>query len=276
MIQKLMFSVVVILVAGLCSLEGATVKQGASDPQLLKTGWLIRSSADVPAGGEEISKQGFDCRGWYPATVPTTVLSALAANGLYRDLYFGRNMESVSPEPFRTSWWYRREFDLPAAARSENVRIILDGVNYSANIFVNGAKVAGTDAIFGAFRRFDLDITRLARKKGNVLAVEVFPPRPGDFTIGFVDWNPAPPDQNMGLWREVRVEATGAVTIEHPFVQSKVDLQSLQEARLAVTGTLMNHAGQPVSGTINGEIDGGIHFSQKYSLAAGESREIRF
>ena len=43
----------------------------------------------------------------------------------------------------------------------------------------------------------------------NALAVEVFAPTENDLAITFVDWNPAPPDKNMGLWRAVYVEASG-------------------------------------------------------------------
>ena len=64
----------------------------------------------------------------------------------------------------------------------------------------------------GAFRVFESNVSGLVRKKGNVLAVEVFPPKPGDLTIGFVDWNPTPPDRNMGLWRPVKLRASGAVS----------------------------------------------------------------
>src|SRR5262249_47140866 len=162
----------------------AGVATAEQNNQVLKTGWLIRSSADVSAEGEKISTAAFDTRGWYPTTVPATVLSALQKNGVYRDLYYGRNLETVSPEPFQVSWWYRKEFDRDAATtRTQTVRLIFNGINFSANIFVNGTKVGSDDEILGSFRRFDVDISKLVRRKGNVVAVQVFPPRPGDFTI---------------------------------------------------------------------------------------------
>lgn len=248
----------------------------ATSDQVLKEGWLIQSSASVTESGEQISSTLFKHTGWYSTTVPSTVLAALVRNDVYRDLYYGRNLETVSPEPFKSSWWYRREFDLDASLRAERVHLIFDGINYSANIFVNGTKVASADNVLGSFRRFSVDISRLARKKKNVLAVEVFPPKPGDFTIGFVDWNPLPPDRNMGLWREVKLRATGPVTLEDPFVQSKLDLNSMKDARLTITGTLTNHSNSTVSGTISGEIDGGITFAREYSLAPKEAKEFRF
>lgn len=266
-----------VLFISLSHLEAATSAKPDNGTQLLKSGWAVRSSADVSAPGEKISTAGFDRAGWYPTTVPSTVLAALVKNGIYRDVYFGRNLESISYEPFRVSWWYRNEFNLePGSAPAQSVRLIFDGINYSANIFLNGTQVASADSVSGAFRRFDLDVSRLVRKKGNVLAVQVFPPKPGDFTIGFVDWNPISPDRNMGLWREVKLRKSGPVTIENPFVQSKLDLESFQEARLTVIGMLVNHTDRPVSGNVNGEIDGGIKFKQEYSLAPKESKEVRF
>ena len=99
--------------------------------------------------------------------------------------------------------------------------MIFDGINYSANVFLNGKKIESADEVSGAFKRFDIDITSLVRRKGNVLSVQVFPPKPGDLTIGFVDWNPVPPDRNMGLFREVKVKTTGPVSLENIFVRQQ-------------------------------------------------------
>ena len=241
--------------------------------QLLKAGWSIRSSSEVSAKPEELSKPVFDTSGWCATTVPNTVLAALVRCGVYRDPYFGKNLTTISYEPFQVSWWYRNKFDLDPATRLENVRLIFDGINYSANIFLNGKKIASADEVSGAFKRFDFDITSVVRRKGNVLSVQVFPPKPGDLTIGFVDWNPVPPDRNMGLFREVKVKSTGLVSLENLFVDSK--LESLNEAHLTINGELVNHSNQAVSGTIFGEIEGGIQFTQNYSLGPKETKEFR-
>ena len=241
--------------------------------QLLKAGWNIRSSSEVSAQPEELSKPVFDTTGWCATTVPNTVLAALVRCGVYRDPYFGKNLTTISYEPFQVSWWYRNKFDLDPATRLENVRLIFDGINYSANIFLNGKKIASADEVSGSFKRFDFDITSVVRRKGNVLSVQVFPPKPGDFTIGFVDWNPVPPDRNMGLFREVKVKSTGLVSVENLFVDTR--LESLNEAHLTIHGVLVNHSNQAVSGTVVGEIEGGIQFNQNYSLGSKETKDIR-
>jgi len=242
---------------------------------VLKTGWRIRASADTPARGEQISTPGFDCRAWYAATVPSTVLATLVKNGVYRDPYFAKNLDGISSEPFRGSWWYRTEFDLPAAARHDCIRLVFDGINFRANVFLNGQPVATADELYGAFCRFDRDVSRRVRAGANALAVEVFPPKPGDFTIGYIDWNPTPPDRNMGLWREVKLRCSGPVSADDVFVRSKVDVTSLQAADLTISTTLVNRSDRAVSGTVEGRIEE-RRVVQPYSLGPSETKEILF
>ena len=59
--------------------------------------------------------------------------------------------------------------------------------------------------------------------KTNVLAVQVFSPTDTDLAITFVDWNPAPPDKNMGMFRAVDITTSGPVAVRYPAVVSKVD-----------------------------------------------------
>ena len=88
----------------------------------LRQGWAIQSSAEVRETGATLSTPAFQPRGWYRATLPSTVLSALVASHVYPDPYVGMNLRSISgtsypigmnfsnlpmpPEsPFRHSWW---------------------------------------------------------------------------------------------------------------------------------------------------------------------------
>ena len=165
-----------------------------SDTVLMKDEWYIQSSARCREPGEIISTPGFSIEGWYKTSVPTTVLAALVKNNLYKDIYFAKNLEKIPRDQFQQSWWYRKEFNLEALSSAANARLLFEGINYRANIWLNGKKAASADEIIGSFRIFAIDITSLIHAGKNILAVEVFPPQPGDFTIGFVDWNPTPPD----------------------------------------------------------------------------------
>ncbi len=238
--------------------------------------WNIQSSEKAKGTGEQISRPGFRVDGWYPALVPSTVLGALVQNNLYADLYVGDNLKSVPTEPFQASWWYRREFIVPMGAGLNRAQLEFDGLNYRADIWLNGARIADAATTFGPFRRFAIDVTETVRTtEKNVLAIEVFPPKKGEPTIGFVDWNPAPPDNNMGLWREVRIRATGDVSVEFPFVVTKLDLQTLKEARLTVSAELRNHADRPVSGTLEGRLES-LRFSQEVALEPKETKTVVF
>jgi exo-1,4-beta-D-glucosaminidase len=249
----------------------------AAQPQVIELGggWQVQAAAAVKEPGEAIAAPGFDAAGWYPAALPATVMAVLVANGVYKDIFFAKNLETIPEEPFKGPWWYRQEFDLPKEAPFTTARLIFEGINYRANIFLNGEKIAAADQTFGAFRVFDLNVSDLAMTGRNYLAVEVLPPQPGEPTIGFVDWNPKPPDRNMGIFRPVKVKLSGPVALDHPFVSSQVDTQTLKQAKLTVTALLTNHGEKEARGTIKGEI-GAIAFSQPYTLKPGASAEVTF
>lgn len=236
--------------------------------------WTIQSAEKAKGTGEQISSSGFKVDTWYPAVVPSSVLGTLVENNVYRDIFFGKNLDKVPTEPFAGPWWYRKEFTVPVAPGLTRTRLEFDGINYRANIWLNGRKIGDAAEIYGAYRRFSIDVSEAVKKtEKNVLAVEVFPPKPGEPTIGWVDWSPAPPDKAMGLFREVRVRATGDVSIEDPFVITKLDLAAFKEARLTVTADLVNHADRDLTGTLEGRLEG-ARFSREISLRRGESKKV--
>ena len=93
--------------------------------------------------------------------------------------------------------------------------------------------------------------------------------------MGFVDWNPAPPDKNMGIWREVRVKSTGDVSINFPHVITKLNLETLKEATLTVSAELRNSSPNKVSGTLEGRL-GNVIFSREVMLEPKESKKVVF
>lgn len=246
------------------------------ETQLILTDWFIQSSARLEADGATLSRPGIMTDRWYPAQVPSTVLGTLVDNNIYGDVFFGKNLEKIKAEDFQTSWWYRTEFLLPAYPGRTRTFLELDGVNYRANIWLNGQKVAEASEIYGPFRRFRLDITGLAKTgERNILAVEVIPPVKGEPTIGFVDWNPAPADNSMGLWRPVRIRQTGEVTIENPFVQTSLDTATLKEARLTIQAEVRNHSEAPITGSLEVELEN-IRLSREVKLGPKEVQKVIF
>ncbi len=241
----------------------------------LSEAWRIRACSEVGVPGDRVSLSSFDTHDWVPAAVPGTILAALVAAGRYEDPYFGMNLRNIPREPFERSWWYRTEIRLSEAQAHETVLLEFDGINYAANIWLNGRQVAAAEDRRGAFRRFQYDVSNLVRHNVNVLAVEVIPPKPGDFTIGFVDWNPPAPDRNMGLFRPVRLRFCNGVSIENLFVQTGLDLATLAEADLTVTADLVNHSNEAIRGILEGCIEG-IRFSLNVRLQAHENRTVTF
>src|SRR3954467_14307768 len=104
---------------------------GADPRTPLDRNWRIQTSEKIEAGGAVLSKPGVDTATWIPATVPTTVMGALVANGQFKDPYTAMNLRSIPgtsypigsvfarqpmplDSPYRESWWDRHEV-APAA-----------------------------------------------------------------------------------------------------------------------------------------------------------------
>ncbi|HET9765373.1 MAG TPA: glycoside hydrolase family 2 TIM barrel-domain containing protein, partial [Thermoanaerobaculia bacterium] len=247
----------------------------------LLPGWQLRSSEGLAASGAEISGPRFVAAGWTPTIVPSTVLAGLMWDGEVPDPYAGRNLEAISTARFQQPWWYRTEFTLASPLPAE-ARLVFHGVNYSAEVWLNGVRLAGPDEVRGAFRTFELAVGRHLRAGVNALAVLVYPPQPGDFTIGFVDWNPRVPDASMGLWREVELRRTEGISLDDVFVRSDLEVpgrasakheDAVASARLTIGARLRNHTGKRRTTTLRGHI-GDIDFAHSVALAPGEDREL--
>ncbi len=259
----------------------------------LKTGWAIQSSAKVIDNGEALSSATYKPKDWYPTSIPSTVVAALVQKKVYTDPYFGMNLRAIpgttypigqnfanldmpSDSPFRVSWWYRTSFVLPKVARGQHLWLHFDGINYRANVWLNGKLIAKSSDLVGMWRLFELDITEGARAgQKNALAVEIFPPNPDDLALTWVDWNPLPADKDMGIWRNVYVTTSGPVSLRYPRAMTHFDLPSLGTAHLTVVAEARNATDQAVKGTLSGRI-GTIHFSQPVELAAHETKVVTF
>lgn len=239
----------------------------------LKDGWKVVSSEDLSETGDIISTIQQNTGDWYKSSVPTTVLNVLVENGKYQKPYFGNNLASIPTDQFKKSWWFRKEFEINSSQKFENAKILFEGINYRANIWLNGQQVAQEQNIFGSFRIFDFDISRYIIEGVNVLAVEIIPPKPGDPTIGFVDWNPTPPDKNMGIWRGVKLKLFGKVFFNETYVTGKINTETYENAKLKISTKLSNYSNSEVQGILKGSI-GSISFQKLIKLEKKESKII--
>ena len=259
----------------------------------LRDHWDLQSSAKFEGKGEVVSTAAFVPKGWHEATVPTTVVAALVKDKTLPDPFFATNLRkfagisypiggnfsniAMQPDsPYAVSWWYRKQFAVPASYTGKTVWLNFRGINYRANVWLNGKQIASSDEIAGAWRTYELNVSSAVKPGGeNVLAVQVFAPTENDLGITFVDWNPAPPDKNMGLWREVYLTTSGPVALRYPTVVSKLNLPANDNARLTVTARLKNGTNHTVQGKLKGQIEN-VTFEQEVELGSNESKDITF
>ena len=210
--------------------------------------------------------------GWINASVPSTLMGVLTANGIEPEALTAEDYARIDKKQFEKSWLYRTTFKMPVLKAGEHAILNFDGICYRANVWLNGQQIADSQEMAGTFRQFEFDVTSKIRQE-NVLEVEVFRAQPGEPNTGFVDWNPRPADESMGIWREVRVKTCGAVSVAHSAVRSRVNTKTLDEAWLTIATELTNHSEKPVSGQVTGTIEGQT-FAYPVTLNPHEKRSI--
>lgn len=244
--------------------------------QYLDKGWQLFSSENVTADGMEISSARFDDSFGYPIEVPSTVLNGLRQNGLLPDVFAPYVLEQMDKTPFQVPWWYRKVFQIDERGDLDFYQLTFDGINFKANIWLNGVQIANQDSVQGSYGVWSFDISNAVRKGKNILAVEIIPPLFGtDVSKGFVDWNPTPADRSMGIWREVYLTHSGPVSMRHANVVSKVDKVSLNYAEVTISTVLTNHTSQKQEATVSAHFDN-VSLSKIIELNPNEIREVFF
>ena len=287
-----------LLALAFCVLSSSMAAGDVAETLLNNGPWKLAAQADVKATGEQISTPNYAATKWYPATVPGTVLTTLVNNKVYPEPLYGENNrpDKIPESLCRSAYWYRTTFTVPAGYAGRKVWLNFDGINYAAEVWVNG-KNLGT--IKGAFTRGVFDITGVAKPgESATLAVCISPPpNPGDpiehtlanglgknggitaidgptflCTIGW-DWIPGIRDRNVGIWQKVFLSATGPVLVREPLVTSDLPLPRLDSADIKIQATLKNVTGQPQNGFLKGTF-GDIAFEQPVELAANATKVV--
>ena len=260
--------------------------------------WKLRNASDVNDAPAAIAQAGYDDRDWIPAQVPGTVLGSYVADGKLSDPWFGDNMDQIPDEMFSgNDFWYRCSFAIPSEAVGKRLWLNFDGVNWKAEVFLNGSTVGRID---GAFIRGHFDVTSVAKTGAtNYLAVlihhcenwkqgpeKVFHKKLGGRTsngdllgadsptfLASAGWNwlPIVRGRNIGIWNNVRLETSGDVEIVDPWVLS--DLPNADQADLTVKAELHNVTGVPQHGRLVGRI-GDMSFSRELTLEPNEIKSV--
>lgn len=254
-------------------------------------GWKLIPAPDLAApDGATLSRPGVDTARWLAARVPGTVLATMVDRGLYPDPYYGLNNLAIPESLARQDYWYRATFIVPAEAAGKTLALRFDGINYAAEVWINGER-HGT--MKGAFARGRFTFT--PQPGENVVAIRVSPPphpgipheqsvkggvgeNGGQLAIDgptFVasegwDWIPAIRDRNTGLWQGVMLEATGPVRLGDVHVVTDLPLPRTDSADVTITVPVINAGNQPVPLTVTATI-GEVTLTRAVTAPPGET-----
>ncbi|HEX7572086.1 MAG TPA: discoidin domain-containing protein, partial [Bacteroidota bacterium] len=257
--------------------------------------WRIQRESAVSASGERIASARFDAADWLVATVPGTVLVSYLNAGAIPEPNFGANQLAISESFFYSDFWYRDQFTAPPVAKGRRVRLNFDGINWKADVYLNGHALG---AIEGAFCRGAFDVTHiLVPGEKNFLAVRIhrnsapgfateqtrFSPDANGGELGADnptfhasvgwDWIPTIRGRNTGIWNNVYLSESGPVTIGNPFVSATIPLPDTTRADIRLSVTLHNSDSSDVAGTLRGSF-GRFAFEEPVRLSASETKTI--
>lgn len=257
--------------------------------------WSLQRASLVNASGQQISQPGFDDAAWITATVPGTVLTSYLNIGALPDPNHDDNLFYISESFFNSNFWYRNVFDWNPTAPTQHVFLNFDGINWKADVYLNGKKV---NRIEGAFIRSKVDVTSLIKPGKNVLAVEIVKnAHPGAVkeknrwntdvnggilgydnptfhaTIGW-DWISTIRGRDIGIWNDVFLSSEGSVSLADPVVTTTLN-QPDTLATMTPAVILTNNNATDVKGTLHGWI-GNLKFEKQVFIPAGKTIEESF
>lgn len=275
--------------------------------------WQIFQLSTVLTG-DVISKSDYKGDSGYHAIVPGTVLNTLVHNGVYPEPYYGLNnayAKKLIPDLQDTggdfyTYWFRTEFELGSAFKGKQVMMRLDGINYRAEIWLNGTRLGD---MAGMFNRGFFNITESVHFKGkNALAVLVRPVDvPGGFRNKFkearavgenrnggdgkigqnvtmlmsVGWDftfsDGIRDRNTGIWKDIAIYPVDVVELRDPFIKSELSMPDMKSCRQDITVEAINQTEMLQTGVVTAVIDGmDINIEKTVELAPHETKTVHF
>jgi beta-mannosidase len=214
--------------------------------------WRIHDDPDGKGAERGMPQAGVSSSGWTAASVPGNVQADLEAAHLLKPLWYGAGDPRLY-DVARKDWWYRKDFTVPASFAGRRLTLVFDGVDHECQVWLNGRQV-GSNA--GMFRRFWFDVAAVVRPGAvNHLALRLtkMPDELAPLVIGtdgpmsggpmgsFVDgfnrsrqmlkelksptnfgWDWGTNVWTLGIWKDVRLEATGPARIDWVRVRSEL------------------------------------------------------
>jgi Exo-beta-D-glucosaminidase Ig-fold domain/Glycosyl hydrolases family 2/Concanavalin A-like lectin/glucanases superfamily/Glycosyl hydrolases family 2, sugar binding domain/Glycosyl hydrolases family 2, TIM barrel domain len=270
-----------------------TLRSTGSGNWEIASNWKLAVATDIHASGRDLSQTRQDgaSEKWLAATVPGTVLTTMVDRGVYPDPDFGLNNLAIPELLNKQDYWYRVQFASPSEAKNHKVSLTFNGINYAAEIWLNGSRVGD---IKGAFIRGTFDVTQLLTARGsNVLAVRISPPpHPGipeeeSIKAGpgenggamcldgptFVasegwDWIPSIRDRNTGIWQDVLLSISGDLRIGDPQVITRLPLPDANTADVEINVPIANTSSGPIAATLTAAFEG-TEIKKQVTVPAG-------
>lgn len=270
---------------------------------LKNNNWRIQNAMFVNNNPQEIAVNGFNDVEWIPASVPGTILGSYCDFGAFPDPYFADNKYQISDKFFSgNNFWYRTTVKLPALPQNKRLFLHFSGINWKADVYFNAKKLGRID---GAFQRAEFDVTdKLSATGENSIAVlihhidnwvsgnhKILKKNLGDRTTNgdmsgldsptFVaasgwNWLPIVRGRNTGIWNDVYFSLSGDVTVNDPWVSSKLPaLPDTTKAELTIQADVKNHLSKTVQGKLVAKF-GKVQIEQAITLNANETKNIVF
>ncbi len=245
-------------------LAEAGIAKGQIVQNLSGYNWQIKMMPEgkgVEQGIYKIYPEDLETSVWIPGKVPGDVYTDLWKAGVIEDPYFGQNSYKAQWVQ-HYEWWYTKQFFVRENIADKKVRICFDGVDFSCDVWLNGAYLGKHE---GAFEGFEFDVTehirtgKNNRESANMLFVRLNPPTHLNAELGglktpwFGDyWRDLIP---IGIWREVRMVASGAVHIDNAFARTTLS-NDYTQANVAMEVTLDNATTTPHTMEVTATIEG--------------------
>ncbi|KAI5922628.1 glycoside hydrolase family 2 protein [Camillea tinctor] len=244
--------------------------------------WDLQSSKNTGNDTTTLSLPGLEVESWHHVnTSRCTLMGCLLKAGVYQeeDLFHSENLEAFDASIFQVPWVYRTEFTLDPE-ESQHYFLQTHGISSKADVFINGQEIANKTSQAGSYAGHAFEISKVV-KNDNALVVQVYPTDYDyDFALGFVDWNPYPPDNGTGVWRDIEIKQTGPVTLEPLRVITDFELPAGNStANITLKSVVRNLEDYEITVELNGKLsldsEDPVHeWKQSITLVPSQSTEI--
>ncbi len=270
---------------------------------LNNSNWRVQSTAMVNDNEDQISASGYDDTEWIPAKVPGTILGDYYNFGAVQDPLYGDNMHQISDKFFSgNDFWYRTEVSFSPELENKKIYLNFAGVNWKSDIYINGKHLG---KIEGGFLRGEYEVSDfIDLDKPNTIAVLVHHNEnwvsgtfkiikktlgarisngdmlglDGPTSLASAGWNwlPIIRGRNNGIWNNVEFKVGGDVTIQDPWVSTKLPDDNLKKADLTISTELKNSSAKAVSGKLVAKLEGKITLELPVTILANETKTVTF